>query len=82
MKKNILIIGGTGFLGYHLSKFFKKDYFVTSLSKNRPQRRRRLKKIKYIYADISKQKELKILNKKNFIMLLIAEVMSIMLINN
>lgn len=66
MKKNILIIGGTGFLGYHLSKFFKKGYFVTSLSKNRPQRRRRLKKIKYIYADISKQKELKILNKKKF----------------
>ena len=67
MKKKILIIGGTGFFGYHLSKFFKKKkYLVTSLSKNSPLKKRRLRKIKYIYADISKQKELKMLSKKKF----------------
>jgi nucleoside-diphosphate-sugar epimerase len=62
MKKKIIIIGGTGFLGYHLCKFFlSKKYIVYSLSKNKPNKIRYLKKVKYLYADISKFNQLSIL---------------------
>ena len=62
MKKIIIIIGGTGFLGYHLCKFYlNKRYIVYSLSKNKPSKIRYLKKVKYLYADISKFNQLNIL---------------------
>ena len=66
MKEKILIVGGTGFFGYHLSKFFRNYYQVTSLSKNKPLKKRKLSKIKYTYADISKKKQLLFLKKKKF----------------
>jgi len=66
MKEKILIIGGTGFFGYHLSKFFSKSYSVTSLSKDKPVKKRKLNNIKYIFGDISKKKEILFLRKKNF----------------
>ena len=69
MKKKIkiLIIGGTGFLGFHLSKFFiKKKYKVFSLSKNNPKSLRYIKKIKYLRGDISKYHSIKFLKKYNF----------------
>jgi dTDP-glucose 4,6-dehydratase len=53
----ILIIGGTGFLGYHLAKYcLKKKFKVTSISKNSPKPLRFLKKVHYIKCDISKKK--------------------------
>ena len=67
MKKKILIVGGTGFLGYHLCKnFLKLKYNVSSLSKFKPKKIRKLSNIKYFYGDISKKKNIKFLKKKTF----------------
>ena len=46
MKKNkkILIVGGTGFIGYHLAKkCLKKGWDTHSLSSNKPTKKRFLK---------------------------------------
>ena len=60
MKKKIIIVGGTGFLGFHLSVFFlKKRWKIISISRNRVKKEKYLKGITYIYADISKLKLLK-----------------------
>ena len=57
MKKKILIIGGTGFLGYHLAKkCLLKKWDVTSISTNIPQKKRFLPKVKYLILDITKKK--------------------------
>ena len=57
--KNILIIGGTGFIGYHLAKkCLKKNFIVTSISTNQPKKLRFLKKVKYIICDINNEKVL------------------------
>ena len=62
-KKKILIVGGTGFIGYHLAKYcLKKKWFITSFSKNNPKKDRKLKKVKYIKGDLFKNKDLKKLN--------------------
>lgn len=56
-KKKILIIGGTGFIGYHLAKkCISKNFIVTSLSTRKPKKIRKLKKIEYLFCDISKKK--------------------------
>lgn len=56
-KKKILIIGGTGFIGFHIAKFFsKKKWQIISISRKKPNRIRLLKKVKYIYCDIGKKK--------------------------
>lgn len=53
-KKTILIAGGTGFIGYHLAKkCIQKNWKVTSISKNKPKKKRYLKKVKYIIGDVS-----------------------------
>ena len=37
---NILIVGGTGFIGYHLSKkLLKKGWEVTSISTKKPNKK-------------------------------------------
>ncbi len=60
MKKKILIVGGTGFIGYHLAKeSLKKKWEVTSISTRKVRKIRFLKKVKYIYCDISKKKSFK-----------------------
>ena len=64
MKKKILIVGGTGFLGHCLAKkCLKNNFHVISLSRKRPEKDRFLKKVKYLYADISNKKQIK--NKLN-----------------
>lgn len=66
----ILIIGGTGFIGYHLAKnCLKRNFKVTSLSKRPPKKIRFLKKVKYIICDINDEKKLKksITGKFNYI---------------
>ena len=56
MRKSILIIGGTGFLGYHLAKkCLKKKWKVTSVSTNKPKKIRFLSKVKYLIFDIAKK---------------------------
>ncbi len=68
LKKEILIVGGTGFIGYHLAKRCLKDGFkVTSISVSRPKKIRFLKRVKYLICDISKKNNLKILSKKEFL---------------
>ncbi len=60
MKKKILIVGGTGFLGFHLAKLCKnKKFDVTSISTNPPTYNRYIKNIKYIYVDISNLNKLR-----------------------
>ena len=57
MSKKILIIGGTGFLGYHLAKkCLSKKWDVTSISTNSPKKIRFLPKVKYLTLDITKKK--------------------------
>ena len=70
MKKKILIVGGTGFLGYYFAiKCLNNNFEVSSLSRKKPKKKRFLKKVKYIYADISKKKILvkKLKNEYNFV---------------
>ena len=66
-KKSILIIGGTGFIGYHLAKkSLAKGLQVTSISANQPKKIRYLSKVKYIICDITKKKLLKKIINKSF----------------
>ena len=56
--KKILIIGGTGFIGYHIAKkAIKKKWKVTSISTNKPKKIRAINKVKYLICDISKKKK-------------------------
>ena len=67
MNKKILIIGGTGFLGYHLAKkCLLKKWDVTSISTNRPKKIRFLPKVKYLILDITKKKLLQKKVKSNY----------------
>ena len=70
MIKKILIVGGTGFIGYHLAKrCIKEGWDVHSISTRRPRALRFISKVKYIKCDITKKKKLeKKLHKKfNFV---------------
>ena len=59
-KKKILIVGGTGFIGYHLAKrSIEKGLIVTSVSSAPPKKTRFIKNVKYILCDISEKKILK-----------------------
>ena len=59
-KENILIVGGTGFIGYHLAiSCVQKNFSVTCISTKIPTIKRRVKKVKYIRLDISNKKEVK-----------------------
>ena len=67
MKKKILIVGGTGFIGYHLAKkSLEKNWNVTSISSGLPKKIRKLSKVKYIKCDITKKIILKKKIKSNF----------------
>ena len=47
--KSILIVGGTGFVGYHLAKkCINKNWLVSSISTKKPKKLRKLKGVKYI----------------------------------
>ena len=70
MKKKIkvLIVGGTGFLGFHTClEGLKRGWDVTSISTKKPKRVRFLKKVNYLFCDISKKKQIiKILKDQNY----------------
>ena len=64
LKKKILIVGGTGFIGYNLIKLLKKkDFEITSISTKKPKKIRKHNKVKYLFLDISKYRYLNILKK-------------------
>ena len=64
---SILVVGGTGFIGYHLAKkSLTKGWQVTSISSNPPRKIRYLSKVKYIICDITKKNILKKNIKKSF----------------
>lgn len=66
-KKNILIIGGTGFIGYHLAKkSIQKKFVVTCISTRPAKKIRHLKKVKYIFCDISNKTKLNKVIKEQF----------------
>jgi len=59
-KNKILIVGGTGFIGYHLCKAcIKKNWSVTSISVKKPRKDRKIKKVKYILCDVSNFNQIK-----------------------
>jgi len=61
-KEKLLIIGGTGFIGYHaLKKLQKLNFELFSISTKIPRKKRRIKKVKYIICDIRNKK---LINKK------------------
>ena len=67
MKEKILVVGGTGFIGYHVLKnISSKKYLLHSLSKNKPVKEKKIKNVKYIYCDITKFRTLKKKLSKNF----------------
>ena len=60
-----MITGGTGFIGYHLAKkCVRMGWEVTSFSKKKPKSIRTLKKVNYLFGDLTKKKDLKVLKKK------------------
>ena len=65
-RKKILIVGGTGFIGFHLaSQLVKKNYIVTSLSTKLPTKKRKVSRVSYLICDICKFNQLKIILNKN-----------------
>jgi len=62
-----LIIGGTGFIGYHLAKkSLKRGWRVTSISSKPPKKIRHLPNVRYIFCDITKKKYLRKKINKSF----------------
>jgi|TARA_B110000211_G_scaffold213031_1_gene253144 UDP-glucose 4-epimerase len=60
LKKKIVIVGGTGFIGYHLAKHcIKMKWVVYSVSSKYPTEKNFVKKVKYIICDITNKKLLK-----------------------
>lgn len=57
--KKILVVGGTGFIGYHLSqRALNKGWDVTSLSLGSPKTKRRIIGVKYLKLDITKKNQI------------------------
>ncbi len=60
MKKSILIVGGTGFIGTNLlNKIKKNDFQIFCISTKLPIQKKKIKKVTYIKCDISKRNEVK-----------------------
>ena len=65
--RHILIAGGTGFIGYHLSLKAKKEgWKVTSLYISKPKKKRLIKGVNYIKIDVTKKKQFRYKLKDNY----------------
>ena len=63
-KIKVLVFGGTGFIGYHLSKkFIKKGWKVTSVSKKPPKKEKYIKGVYYKKIDLEKIQNYNLLKK-------------------
>jgi nucleoside-diphosphate-sugar epimerase len=59
-QKKILVVGGTGFLGFHLCKeAIKKKWLVTSISSKKPKKKKIVNKVKYLICDIKKKNNIR-----------------------
>jgi len=66
-KEEILVVGGTGFIGYHLVNFLKKKNFkVVVGAAHLPKKKRFVKGIKYIKCDITKKRHFRKFSNFNF----------------
>tara|TARA_Y100000590_G_scaffold470153_1_gene662362 strand:+ start:3139 stop:4047 length:909 start_codon:yes stop_codon:yes gene_type:complete len=66
-KPSLLVVGGTGFIGYHVIQEAKKrGWKITSLSLNRPKKEKSILGVKYIKADINNLSDLNKKIKKQF----------------
>ena len=60
IKPHLLVVGGTGFIGYHLVRTAKKrGWAVSSLSLNKPTKQRHVYGANYLVANINDLKKLK-----------------------
>ena len=60
IKPHLLVVGGTGYIGYHLTLAAKKKgWKVTSISKSHPPKHRYINGVKYLKIDISNLKTLR-----------------------
>ena len=67
MNKNILIVGGTGFLGQNLvKKLSSMSYNITSLSSRRIPNKKKFKNVDYKLVDISKKNNFNKIKKNEF----------------
>ena len=67
MKKKILIVGGTGFIGFNLiKKLNTRKFEIFSLSRNKPKNDKKVSYVKYIYCNISNTKKLNYIFKEKF----------------
>jgi UDP-glucose 4-epimerase len=67
IKKHILVIGGTGFIGYHVLKKAKKlNWKLTSVSVHEPRASRYIKGVKYLKLNIKSKKEIEKKLNSNF----------------
>ena len=68
MRKKILVIGGSGFLGHNLLKkiALMKNFDIFSLTRSRNRLNEKIKNVNYIYCDICKLANLKKKIKKNY----------------
>ena len=59
-KPHLLVVGGTGFIGYHLiSTAKKKGWKVSSVSLNKPKKYRYIDGVRYLTIDITNFNQLK-----------------------
>ena len=59
-KKHLLIIGGTGFIGYHCFNFAKKSSWeLTSVSRKNPSKTRKVKGVNYLKININNKQQIK-----------------------
>ena len=66
-KRKMLIVGGSGFLGYHLAKSaLKNGWYIDSISRKPPRKNRKLTRVNYLVCDISKYKNIKKTIKKKY----------------
>ena len=66
-KKHLLIIGGTGFIGYHCFNFAKKSSWeLTSVSRKKPSKTRKVKGVNYLKININNKQQIKKKLNKNF----------------
>jgi len=67
-KQNILVVGGTGFIGFHLIKKLvkNKNYKIISFSTKKPSTEKKLSNVQYIICDITNKSKIKkkLINKK------------------